>query len=129
MKDFLYVAAGGAIGAVLRYGIGIGMKSLIPGYAASGTLLVNIIGSFVIGYILGASHELREVPEATRLFFVVGILGGLTTFSSLAHETVYLTKSPTAGLTAGLGHLSANVVLGLAAVWVGAWLGSDASVT
>ena len=105
------------------------MKSLMPAYAASGTLVVNLIGSFIIGYILGASHELRAVSDSTRLFFVVGVLGGLTTFSSLAHETVYLTNSPSAGITVGLGHLSANILLGLAAVWLGAWLGNEASIT
>lgn len=129
MKSFLLVAVGGGIGAMLRYGIGLGMKSLLPAYASSGTLVVNVVGCLVIGYVMGATHELKSVSESTRLFFVVGVLGGLTTFSSLAHETVYLTNSPDAGFTVGLGHLSANVLFGLAAVWLGAWLGREATLS
>ena len=125
MLNVFLVGTGGAIGAILRYGISYLMKSILPSYAASGTLLVNVIGSLAIGYILGASHGSKSVSEPTRLFVVVGILGGLTTFSSLAHETVALASHQDAGPIIGLGHLTANVVLGLTAIWVGAWFGRE----
>ena len=125
MWNLLLVGTGGGLGAVLRYGVSTAMKTLIPGYEASGTLLVNVIGSLAIGYLLGTSHDSKTVSESTRLFFVIGVLGGLTTFSSLAHETISLANHHDAGLTAGLGHLTANVLLGLASVWLGAWMGRE----
>src|SRR5262249_36337158 len=116
------VAVGGAIGTLLRYHISLAMRELLPSYAASGTLVVNVIGSLAIGYLLGLSHEAKSLSDATRLLVVVGILGGLTTFSSLAYETMSLTYTHQAGIFAGLAHLTANLVLGLGAVWLGAWL-------
>jgi CrcB protein len=98
------------------------MKQAIPAYAASGTLIVNVIGSLAIGYLLGTAHDAKSMSEQMRLFLVVGILGGLTTFSSLAHETVSLAHHPDSSITHSLGHLTANIVLGLGAVWVGVWL-------
>ena len=129
MYNQLLVAVGGAIGAVLRYQISMAMKALLPSYPASGTLIVNLIGSLAVGYLLGISHDAKTVSDAVRLFFVIGILGGLTTFSSLAYETLSLTMTHPSGVLAGLSHLSANLVFGLGAVWVGAWIARGASVT
>lgn len=123
MNNVLLVAVGGSVGAVVRHLIGDAMKSACPAYAASGTLLVNVIGSLLIGLLLGAASEPKGLSEPTRLLLVTGFLGGLTTFSSLAHETVRLSTRESGGsLTLGLSHFSANVVLGLAAVWLGVWL-------
>ena len=126
MVNHLLVAVGGSIGALLRYRVGIAMKDVLPGYAASATLIVNVIGSLAIGYSLGISQDSKAISESMRLFFIVGILGGLTTFSSLAHETVSLANNHSTGLTASLGHLSANLIMGLGAVWIGAWLARSA---
>ena len=123
MWNVFLVGTGGGIGAVLRYGISMGLKSVFPGYAAAGTLFVNVVGSLAIGYLLGTPHDQKSVSESTRLFAAVGILGGLTTFSSLTHETATLVSHHEGNIAAGLGHLTANVVLGLAAIWTGAWLG------
>jgi len=123
MSNVLLVAVGGSVGAVVRYLIGDAMKSAWPAYAASGTLLVNVVGSLLIGLLLGVASEPKGLTEPTRLLFVTGFLGGLTTFSSLAHETVRLSSRESGGsLSLSLSHLSANVILGLAAVWIGAWL-------
>lgn len=122
MHAQILVAVGGAIGSLLRYNISLTMRELLPSYAASGTLIVNVLGSLAIGYLLGLSHEAKSVADVTRLFVAVGILGGLTTFSSLAYETMSLTYTHQAGIFAGLGHLTANLTLGLGAVWLGAWL-------
>jgi fluoride exporter len=121
MDRIFLVALGGAVGAVARHIVATGMKSAWPAYAESGTLLVNLVGSLAIGFLLGTTAETRSISESSRLLLVTGFLGGLTTFSSLAHETADLTARE-GGLTAGLFHLSANVVLGLTAVWIGVWL-------
>jgi len=123
MNNVLLVAAGGSFGAVVRYLISDAVKTTAPLYGATGTLIVNVVGSLLIGMLLGASSEPKGLSESTRLLLVTGFLGGLTTFSSLAHETVRLSTREAGGsLTLGLSHLSANVILGLVAVWVGAWL-------
>ncbi len=128
MWNLVLVGTGGGLGAVLRYGISTMMKAWLPSYAGAGTLIVNVIGSLAIGYVLGASYTSKGVTEPTRLFFVIGVLGGLTTFSSLTHETVVMSSVPGAGVTTGLVHLTANVLLGLAAVWFGAYIARPISV-
>ena len=122
MWNLLLVGMGGSLGAMLRFGISTMMKAWLPGYMGAGTLIVNVVGSLAIGYVLGAPHDSKSVAESTRLFFVVGVLGGLTTFSSLAYETFFIANNPGGGLAISLGHMTANVMLGLAAVWFGAYL-------
>ncbi len=122
MWNLLLVGMGGSLGAMLRFGISTMMKAWLPGYMGAGTLIVNVVGSLAIGYVLGAPHDSKSVAESTRLFFVVGVLGGLTTFSSLAYETFFIANNPGGGIAISLGHMTANVMLGLAAVWFGAYL-------
>ena len=129
MFNHLLVIIGGGIGALLRYRVGMGVRSLMPGYDGLGTLIVNVAGSLAIGYWLGVSQDSKMVSESSRLFFVVGVLGGLTTFSSLVHETVLLANHRDGGLSVGLGHITANVILGLGAVWLGAWFSRSPSIT
>ncbi len=123
MINVLLVALGGSVGAVVRYLIADAVKTASPLYGATGTLIVNVVGSLLIGLLLGTASEPKTLTESTRLLLVTGFLGGLTTFSSLAHETVRMTSREAGGsLTLGLSNLSANVILGLVAIWVGAWL-------
>ena len=122
MWNLLLVGTGGSLGAMLRFGISTMMKTWLPGYIGAGTLIVNVIGSLAIGYVLGAPHDSKSVTDSTRLFFVVGVLGGLTTFSSLAYETFFLANNPGGGMMVSLWHMTANVLFGLAAVWLGAYL-------
>ena len=123
MDKLFFVALGGSIGSVVRFLVSDAMKATWPAYAASGTLLVNVAGSLLIGFLLGGASEPKGLSDSMRLLLVTGFLGGLTTFSSLAHETVQLSvRDGNGSLTVGLSHLAANVLLGLAAVWCGAWL-------
>jgi CrcB protein len=86
------VCLGGAIGTGLRY--------LTSGVAARwlgadfpyGTLIVNVVGSFLIGLIQQVGLASLLIPETTRLFLTVGIMGGLTTYSSFSYETVRLAQ-------------------------------------
>lgn len=92
MERFLLICLGGAIGTGLRY--------LTSGLAARwlgadfpyGTLIVNIVGSFLIGLIQQIGIASLLIPDATRLFLTVGIMGGLTTYSSFSYETVRLVQ-------------------------------------
>lgn len=107
LREMLLVAAGGAIGSVLRYLVALLGLALFGGGFPWGTLAVNVVGSAAIGVLaaLGVSGEMR-------LLLVTGLLGGFTTFSAFSLETGMLwDRSP--GLAAL--YVAASVTLGLAA--------------
>ena len=88
MIRVLLIGSGGFIGAVLRYVIsGLSVKYLGASFPY-GTLIVNIIGAFLIGFIMEASLNLWPISLEFRMFLTVGILGGFTTFSTFSYETV-----------------------------------------
>ena len=87
--NVLLVAAGGGIGAVLRYLIGIFLAVRLGPDFPWGTFFVNVTGSFLIGIVLVLVEDGTLSPEA-RLFLAVGILGGYTTFSTYSYEAVQL---------------------------------------
>ena len=124
----LLVGAGGFVGAVLRYLASAFALRIAPGSALPpGTLLVNVIGSLVLGalYALAETRQLLS-PEA-RLLLATGVLGSFTTFSTFAHETLVLAQAgpgaPEQGsLPLAVANVCAHLVLGLGAAWLGAWL-------
>ena len=84
------ICLGGAIGTGLRYVTsGVAARWLGADFPY-GTLIVNIVGSFLIGFIQQIGTTTLVIPETTRLFLTVGIMGGLTTYSSFSYETVQL---------------------------------------
>lgn len=84
------ICLGGAIGTGLRYVTsGVAARWLGADFPY-GTLIVNIVGSFLIGLIQQIGTTTLVIPETTRLFLTVGIMGGLTTYSSFSYETVQL---------------------------------------
>jgi CrcB protein len=116
--QLLLVGSGGFLGSVLRFAVSGGVHSLLPSRTFPfGTVVVNILGCLIIGF-LGGQADLRQVfgPQA-RLFLFIGILGGFTTFSTFAYETFQLSQD-TQTLKA-LGNVLVQVVLG----FLGAWLG------
>jgi CrcB protein len=86
------VAVGGAAGSVLRYltnGLAIRWLGLdFP----HGTLIVNVVGSFLIGLVQGLAEDSAALPEPARLFLSVGVMGGFTTYSAFSYETVRLVE-------------------------------------
>lgn len=87
MLKFFCIAAGGALGAVARYGVSGWVQNAAPATFPWGTLCVNAVGSMLIGVFLGIS-ELTPVSSALRLLFAVGFLGAFTTFSTYSLETL-----------------------------------------
>lgn len=85
--DFIYVATGGFLGAVLRYLINIAFPQKVFPIA---TFSINLVGSFLIGLILVLSFERLSATPQFRLFFAVGLLGAFTTFSTYTVETLKL---------------------------------------
>jgi CrcB protein len=112
------IAAGGALGAVARYVLS-GWVQQASGSATFpiGTLAVNVLGCFVIGVLSQLAESRGLLTPRSRAFLVVGILGGFTTFSSFANESMNLLRADE-GLAAAL-NVGGSVVLGLLAVWLG----------
>ncbi len=112
------VGLGGGVGSIARYLVGVWALGRIPYPLPLGTLIVNVLGSFLIGLIaeLAVLKAYGVTPEA-RLFLVVGVLGGFTTFSSLALEmTVYVRGSEWVW---AFIYSAASVIAGLAAAFGG----------
>ncbi|WP_298726743.1 fluoride efflux transporter CrcB [uncultured Ferrovibrio sp.] len=115
---YLYVAAGGALGSVARYWmagtVDTRLQALFPGAVFPwGTLTVNVLGSLIIGILAG----LQGVTDSARLFLMVGICGGFTTFSSFSLQTLGLIRE---GLLLRAGsNIALSVLLCLIAAWAG----------
>jgi CrcB protein len=92
MNQILLIAIGGALGAVLRYSMVIGMDSFLTIKFPYGTLLVNILGSFIIGSIYAAFAQNTALETWVKPLLIIGILGGFTTFSSYSFELFTLIK-------------------------------------
>lgn len=112
----LLVALGGAAGALLRYCTDRAVQGRHGGVLPLGTLSVNVLGSFVLGVLVGAA-AVADVPEGVLLGAGVGFCGALTTYSTFGYETLRLTESGSL-LYAGL-NVVLNLVLGLGAAGLG----------
>ncbi len=115
---YLWVLIGSAIGGLLRYLVGIWTAPVSGGFP-TGTLIINVVGSFVIGYfgtftLQGGRHP---ASENLRLFVMVGLCGGFTTFSSFSLQTYDLMRSGHWGRA--LMNVALSTTLGLAAVAAG----------
>lgn len=90
MKNYLVVFIGGGIGASSRYWLSGAVYRWLPASFPYGNLIVNVSGCFLIGLLMTAFNDRFVVNPAFRLFLVVGILGGFTTFSSFSYEAISL---------------------------------------
>ena len=114
----LYVALGGALGSVSRYLLGAWTQTLSKNIDFPyGTLAVNLIGCFVIGFLSQLVETRSLFTPGARTFIFVGLLGGFTTFSAFGNDTINLLRD---GRTFhALANVAANVIVGLALVWLG----------
>ncbi len=121
MNQLLVIAAGGAVGAVMRFVVSNGFYSMLGRDFPYGTLAVNVIGSFAmgIGYIL--MIERTGISPEWRAVLLVGFLGAFTTFSTFSIETLNLIESGEL-LKAGM-NMILSVLLCLIAVWGGVLIG------
>ena len=88
MQNIFVVGLGGFIGASLRYVITKYANNVFGGQFAYGTLIVNVIGGILIGFILELTTFTDCISPNMKLFLTTGIMGGLTTFSTFSHETI-----------------------------------------
>ncbi len=112
----LLVAVGGAGGAILRFLLSL-VASSFSLKLLWGTLAANVIGCLAAGLLLGATRWASDPQHALRLLVMVGVLGGLTTFSAFSVETVQLLQQ--GRLAPAFANIAINLVLGLGAVWLG----------
>jgi fluoride exporter len=111
------IAAGGAIGAIARYGIGLELPTPAGGFPVA-TLLVNASGCLLIGALMALITSMPRVHRLTRPFLGIGVLGGYTTFSTYAVEAQHLIAA--AHPRTALAYLVATLSLALLATYAGA---------
>ncbi len=119
MLNCLSVGAGGFLGAVLRYLVGL-VPFLHKGSLPYQTLLVNVVGAILIGMIVKGSESWEGMDENLILFLKVGICGGFTTFSTFALESLNIMQEGKF-LTCS-GYIAASVILCIAGVYLGKWM-------
>lgn len=114
----LYVALGGALGSISRYLLGAWTLTLGKNIDFPyGTLAVNLIGCFVIGFLSQLMETRSSFTAETRAFIFIGLLGGFTTFSAFGNDTINLLRE--GRMFHALANVAANVIVGLALIWFG----------
>ena len=116
---------GGAIGAGLRYGVGLAAAGRLGAEFPWGTFLVNIAGGLCAGLLLGFLIARGEAADPWRLFLGVGLLGGFTTFSAFSAETAFMLQRGQFSLAAL--YVSASVIGALILLFAGLWLAKAAA--
>lgn len=118
LLNAIAIAVGAAIGANLRYSLSLWAAQRWGASFPYGTLIVNVIGSFLIGLVLVLATTRLNLSDLARLLIVTGLLGGFTTFSSLSFETYSLIVSGS-WRVAGI-YLASSFGLGMVGVFLGA---------
>ncbi len=113
MKMWIAVAAGGAVGALGRYFVMVGIGAVGVIHFPIGTIVVNVIGSFLLGALVEASALVISVGPETRAFLVVGVLGAFTTFSTFSMDVIALVQRH--DMMPAAAYIVASLVLGVGA--------------
>lgn len=117
IKNILLVGLGGGIGSMARYLCQRWAYTIYPHHFPWGTFAVNVMGCFLIGIFWGISFKSFESNENWKLFLMVGLCGGFTTFSAFTLEGIGLIKENRMALF--FTYVAASVLLGLLATFIG----------
>jgi CrcB protein len=117
MLKWLLIAAGGALGSLLRYAVQGWVQRMAGGLFPTGTLAVNITACFVVGLLAGLFAGPQLVREEYRIGLTVGLLGGYSTFSTLGLESFHLANDGELRLA------TLNMLLSCAVGFVAVWMG------
>jgi fluoride exporter len=117
MQNYLLVFLGAGAGGALRHAFNFGFARLLPNTIGASTLLVNVLGSFLMGMLIEWLASKGEATQGARLFLATGLLGGFTTFSAFSLETVLLYERGQIGWAAI--YIFASVAISLVALIAG----------
>jgi CrcB protein len=123
VQQLIFIAAGGAIGALMRFGVSNGIHALFGRGFPYGTLTANVLGSFLIGIFYIALVERLSLGPEWRALIIIGLLGAFTTFSSFSLETFNLVEN--GELIKAVLNVFANVLICLIATWIGILLARE----
>lgn len=114
LTHMMVVFLGGGLGAVARYAASLGLQAQMPSFLPFPTLIINVLGSFLIGIIIAV---LQENAPIWRLFLATGVMGGFTTFSAFSLETISLIQK--GALLASVGYVVCSVLACCMACFLG----------
>lgn len=117
MNQVMAIAAGGALGSVLRYGLSLWVQALAGRGFPFGTLAVNVLGCLAMGFLFVLLDERTGASAVWRAGLLIGVLGGFTTFSAFSIETFNLIEQ--GALAKAAGNMAANLALCVGAIWLG----------
>lgn len=121
MQKVVIIGLGGFIGSTLRYFISIFVQKVFGADFPYGTLVVNFLGSFLIGLFIGLINKGLILSANLKIFVSIGVLGSFTTFSSFSYETIELLRH--GAINAGL----ANIIYTLLCCFLATWFGEAIS--
>ncbi len=116
-RTLILIAIGGGIGSILRYLTSVTATKYFPGLFPWGTLIVNVLGCFVIGILIGLFDRQQMPNQDFKYLLITGFCGGFTTFSTFAAENINLFQS--GNYLAAFSYTALSVIICLAATWCG----------
>lgn len=127
MTKILAICAGASSGALLRWALGLRLNPLFQPLPL-GTLCANLLGGYLIGFIVALLAQHATLPPEWRLFLITGFLGGLTTFSTFSAEVVDMLQQGRFGWAVGtiLVHVAGSLLMTLLGLYTWQWLRSVA---
>lgn len=117
---YFYLAIGGVLGVWARYGLTKAVQSVFAGSFPLGTLVVNVLGSFILAFLFVETLERLTLPPAIRTGILTGGIGAFTTFSTFMVETLTLLEEGETGKA--IAYLTLSIVFGLIAAFGGVYL-------
>jgi CrcB protein len=121
LTQTLSIAAGGAVGALFRFWVSTGIYVLLGRGFPYGTLAVNVIGSFLMGFLFVLLNERMVASPEIRAALLIGLLGAFTTFSTFSIETLNLLEQ--AAYAKAIANMTFSLLLCVAAAWAGLVIG------
>ncbi len=117
ISTILAIASGGALGAVMRYGVNVSARTLFGLDFPWATLIVNVTGSFAMGLLIALFAHFWNPSETLRVFLVTGLLGAFTTFSTFSLDVATLWER--SNYIASIAYMGSSVILSIGALFAG----------